>query len=345
MKKNIYIYPLSSRDERLGLFNPYIDDLIASLDNDFNFVNKNKPSNKGILDILKYLPKLHFIHFNWIEKIHTNRFGALQYNFMFLLIPIFRLMGIKIIWTMHNKLSHGVKDDPKTMAIFKLMLRKSHLILTHASAGIDYGETLVKGVKNKIVYLPHPIKDRRLPSPSEKKYDVLIWGTISPYKGIDQFLDLLKEKDQLERFRILIVGKASDSNYFAKLQEFKSAMIDIRDEFIMDKDLAEMISQSNTVLFTYSKDSILSSGVLMDSLGYGANIIGPHVGAFADLAKDEIIKTFKEPSEAMAIIDEECKNQISTQSENLDSFIKDNEWPAFGKKFGSLIKEKFRIDS
>jgi len=341
-KKNIYIYPLSSKDDRLGLYNPYIDDLIESLESNFNFVNKDKPSGKGILDIIKYLPKLHFIHFNWIEKVHSNRFGKLQYRFMFILIPLLKIMGVKIIWTMHNKLSHGEGDDPKTLALFNLMLRKSHLILTHASAGIDFGESLLPGVKRRMIYLPHPVKDRRLKSELQKKYDVLIWGTISPYKGIDQFLQELSTNNKLKQFKMLIKGKASDKAYFNKLEKFKNEKIEIRNEFINDDDLAHMIAESKTVLFTYSKDSILSSGVLMDSLGFGANIIGPHVGAFADLAEDGIIHTFKDLSESISLIEEECSQPVNDASAALDKFLAANSWSAFGKNFGEILKKRVR---
>ncbi len=339
-KKNIYIYPLSSKDDRLGLFNPYIDDLIASLAKDFNFVNLNKPSRTGIVDIFKYQFRLHYIHFNWIEKIHTNRFGNLQYRILFLMIPFLKQLGIRIIWTMHNKLSHEGAEDHKTLAIFKLMLKQSDLILTHASSGIAFGEKLVPGSGKKIIYLPHPVKDRRLEKQDKKIYDVLIWGTISPYKGIDKFLESLYQHNVENQFRILIVGKASDPEYFEKLKTYENSRIEIRNEFINDDDLAEMISLSKTVLFTYSKASILSSGVLMDSLGYGANIVGPDVGAFSDLAKDQIIRTYANLPQALEVLREECEKPGSANTSRLDQFLIENSWPEFGKRFGTLIRTK-----
>jgi len=53
--------------------------------------------------------------------------------------------------------------------------------------------------------------------------------------------------------------------------------------------LQNLIAKSILVLFTFSKVSILSSGILIDSLGYGANIVGPKVGAFKDLSIDGIV--------------------------------------------------------
>ncbi len=40
-----------------------------------------------------------------------------------------------------------------------------------------------------IRYFPHPIIPVPQKQPSTKEIDVLIWGAITPYKGIDKFLE------------------------------------------------------------------------------------------------------------------------------------------------------------
>jgi len=292
VKERIYIYPLSSRDKNLGLYNPYIDDLIHSFSEYYTFVNLESPSKTGIFDILKYITKLDYIIFHWIEKLPEMKGGFLQTLFLFCLIPFLGLFKVKIIWTMHNKMSHSGKSPGLTKAIFKLMLRKSNLILTHSNEGIDFGDELVPGSVHFTYYLPHPVKDRRLDKSLEKEYDILIWGTISPYKGIDKFLEFLHKNKLENKYSILIVGKVSNPEYNDQLQQYSNDKIRIDNRFIEDDLLQNLISKSKLILFTYSKASILSSGVLMDSLGYGANVIGPNVGAFADLAKDGIIDNY-----------------------------------------------------
>jgi len=334
--KKLYIY--SAKGKKLDVYNPYIDDLIHSFGEYYTFVNLEKPSKTGIFDILKYITKLDYIIFHWIEKLPEMKGGFLQTIFLFFLIPVLKLFRIKVIWTMHNKMSHSGKSPRLTKAIFKLMLRKSNLILTHSNEGIDFGDQLVSGSMHFTYYLPHPVKDRRLDRIPTKEYDILIWGTISPYKGIDKFLDYLYNNNLEKKYRILIVGKVSNPEYDMQLQKYGNDSITIENRFIEDELLQNLISKSKLVLFTYSKASILSSGVLMDSLGYGANVIGPTVGAFADLSKDGIINNYYDHDDMIQKIDSQISEGGKVNKSALDNFLMENSWPKYAEKVHRIIK-------
>jgi len=337
VKKRIYIYPLSSRDKNLGLYNPYIDDLIHSFGKNYIFTNLDKPSSAGIFDILKYIFKLDYIIFHWIEKLPEMRGGFIQTVFLFCLIPILKLFGIKLIWTMHNKLSHSGQYPKLTKAIFKLMLKNASLILTHSSEGIEFGAHMVMGSEKRSHYFPHPVKDRRLKNKIEKEQDILIWGTISPYKGIDNFLEYIYENKLENKFNILIIGKVSTSEYAERLQKFTNEKIRIENKFIEDDILQNLIAKSKLVLFTYSKASILSSGVLMDSLGYGANVVGPMVGAFKDLEKDGIVKIYNDFDELNKVISEQIGTKELSPDSALERFLLENTWDKYADNVHILL--------
>lgn len=329
---------MSSRDKNLGLYNPYIDDLIQSFGQYYSFANLEKPSSTGIFDILKYIKKLDFIFFHWIEKLPGMRGGFIQTIFLFCLIPILRLFNVKIIWTMHNKLSHSGKHARFTKAIFKLMLKKSSVILTHSTEGIYFGESMVANSEKNAHYFSHPVKDRRIQKAKSPENDILIWGTISPYKGIDKFLEFLYQNKLEEKFKVLIVGKVSTPEYAKQLQKFVNNKIRIENKFIEDDDLQNLIAASNIVLFTYSKSSILSSGVLMDSLGYGANVIGPKVGAFNDLAKEGIVNCYDDYNDMMEKIDAELNSPIDSAKNTFDNFLLENTWEKYAENVHALLQ-------
>jgi glycosyltransferase involved in cell wall biosynthesis len=265
--------------------------------------------------------------------------GLIQTLFLFCLIPVFKLFGVKIIWTMHNKLSHSGKYPFQTKAIFKLMLRNAYLILTHSTEGLNFGADLnEKSVKNTH-YLPHPVKDRRLRQTPEKEHDILIWGTISPYKGIDKFLEFLYQQKLEKKYKIYIVGKVSSTEYLEKLQQFASDNIQIENTFIEDELLRDLISKSKLILFTYSKASILSSGVLMDSLGYGANVLGPNVGAFSDLAKDGIIDIYQDFEEMAHKLESQIKNSTAIRKKSLDNFLVENSWEKYADNVHQILEK------
>jgi len=211
------------------------------------------------------------------------------------------------------------------------------MILTHSSEGINYAKEILPGSEKKVNYFPHPVKDRRASKKHNIRYDILIWGTISPYKGIDEYLNFLKKNNLADKFKTYIVGKSTSEDYFQKLVGFSSEMITIENKFISDEDLQQLIAKSRIVLFTYSKSSILSSGVLMDSLGYGANIIGPQVGAFSDLGNEGILNTYTNFDELIPIINKHVEIENSEQRSNkLDEFLKENTWDKFAEQVSKI---------
>lgn len=338
--KRAYIYPFSARDRKLGIFNPYVNDEIKAFSPFFTFINTIKPSKSGIFDIAKYLFKTNVVFFHWVEKLPEMEVGKLQSFFLLVFLPIRKVFGIKIIWTMHNKISHSKEHYYLKKLLFKRLLKNSDLILTHSSEGIRYGAEIHPGSKNKIHYLPHPIKDRRIGGMGDKKYDILIWGMISPYKGIHNFLEYLQNSGLQSRYRIMIIGKSAMPEYVEQLKKHASEYIRIENKFLEERELQKLITQSRVVLFTYSKASILSSGVLMDSLGFGASIIGPKVGAFKDLEELGIVNTFKDFNEIPSILERQVNTKNSESNPALDQFLRENSWNKFAEKVVHILSEK-----
>ena len=337
--KRIYLYPISSRNSKIVSFNPYIDDIILSIEKYYRVINNKNPSDKGIFDLLKYIFKIDYLLLNWIENLPERKAGRIQTQFFLAILPILKLLGIKVVWTMHNKLSHSKDHLFLKKLIFKGLLIKADIIITHSSEGVTYGENIKKGCGNRIHYFPHPVKDRRNKINTDRQYDILIWGTLSPYKGILEFLRLLYEKQYQNKYKILIIGKSTNQDYFSSLLQYSNNNVIIKDNFIDDEVLKELVSQSKIVLFTYAKSSILSSGALMDSIGFGGTVVGPHVGAFADLAKEGIINTFSETDEMFTVIDTILSQKNTTTNPSIDQFLVENSWNKFADFIHRLLKK------
>jgi hypothetical protein len=338
VKKKIYINPISSNEDNHGLVNPYIDDLVSALNPYFIVVNKGKSSTRGIIDFLLHFRNTDYYYFNWIEKLPTHKFGIIQTLLFLILIRIFKIAGKKIIWTMHNKLSHTRDKLLLKKIIFKAMLKYSDVILTHSSEGIDYGSCFNKKYAGKICYFPHPVKDRRLSGTAAKIYDLLIWGSLAPYKGTHDFLKYLYDSGLDKVYRIYIVGKCVSEPYWKELQEFSGDSIRIENKFTDDEELCKLIRQSKIVLFIYSSPSVLGSGVLMDSLGYGANIVGPDAGAFKDLRKENLIETFTGFDDLINKIDRQLASDGFNSSNHLTAnFLNENSWDKFAEKLYHIL--------
>jgi beta-1,4-mannosyltransferase len=330
--KNVYFFP------NKPILNPYAKNLINSFSENYNFINANKPSKTGIFDILKYILKIDFVFLNWIEDLTDRRGGIIQSLAFIFIIKILKIKGVKIVWTLHNKLSHFNKYLFIKRILKKAMIKNSNYILTHSTEGIEYANYLSGGIPLNIRYLPHPVQRRKPGKVPELIYDIIIWGNIIPYKGIDKFLEFLFSKNCEHKYKILIIGQSDSEQYLNRLKKFENKNIIIENRFINESELIGLIRSSRIVLFTYTKTSVLSSGALMDSLGLGPEIIGPDTGAFADLASLNVIHIYRNLDELLPIIDD-VLNKKMVKNIQVEKFIEENSWENFSKNFHSWLKE------
>jgi len=333
--KKAYIYPVSKRIQN-AIPNPYIFNFINSLRNYFDFVNRNNPSKSGILNLIGFINKIDYLFLNWIEELPDNKAGYFQ-TFIFILIIYYcRLTNKKIIWTIHNKQTHYKKNLLIKKYILKLLLKKSDFILTHSSEGLQYASQLSERKLN-IRFFHHPLEDNPKGNRETKKdIDILIWGTILRYKGIDKFLLYLKKNKLDKKYKIIIVGKAKSMDYLNEIKLFENPKIRIKNKYIEFNELIQLINRAKIILFPYSKEFVLSSGGLMDSLSLKANIIGPDIAAFKDLKHEGIINTYNNFDELIEIIDREI-NIKQTNRDKIRKFIENNTWLKFGERLGEWI--------
>lgn len=339
MKFKAYIYPRTKRGKNTTN-NPYLKNLIGSIREDIVFLNESKPTTKGIFNLIHYISKIDYLFLNWIEDLPDKKWGLFQTVFFYFVLLSKRLLGIKVIWTIHNKISHFPGNLRIKKFLFRQLLRRSDVIITHAEEGVRFAEKLYPGVSRKILYFPHPIVPLNFPRVyPPKKYDVLIWGSLSPYKGIHDFLEFLHLKGVSEQFRIMIVGKTVSESFYHQLKQYTNTHITIRNEFVSKDELASLIFESKVVLFTYSGESVLSSGALIDSIAHYANIMGPDVGAFQEMGKLGIISTYNDFSELIHLLKNLNEQTEKLKQDRVREFIHNHTWEKFGQAFMQKIRK------
>lgn len=326
--KNIYVHPNASG--KYFSFNPYITNLNASIGPYCNVINKDSVSNAGILNILKFLPKLNYIWFNWIEELPDKKGGFLQTMILLFIILYCKIASIKLIWTLHNKFSHYNRNKSIKKFLFWVLMKSSDYILTHSSEGVEVASTYGQKVRAKTKFIHHPIERSYSLNSAVKSTDILIWGSIIPYKGIDKFLEYLKDKNLDHKWNIKIIGKIPDPLYEQKLSSFINEKVKIENKFVDNEVLFQEVEEARCVLFTYTKNSVLSSGAAMDSIAMGANVVGPKCGAFLDLSNEGIIETYSDFDELAKLLSSSNVLQKKTDIQKIIAFNEKNSWKNFG---------------
>ena len=338
--KKAYFYPIWAYMDKV-IPNPYMDNFMDSLAGDFHFLNRGTPSVKGILSIIPYYRQTEYIFLNWIEDLPDKKGGAIQTVFFVFLVFLARLQGKKLVWTMHNKLSHYKSNRRAKAFLFRFIMRRSHFILTHSKEGINYAKEFgVSGIEEKIRYYPHPLENRIKEAGSPARSGFLIWGSIIPYKGIHDFLKHLHERGLEDSFRIRIAGEVRPPEYEKEISRYCNKNIVLENGYIEEEELKEMISGSSSVIFTYIGNSVLSSGVLMDSLSFGAKVLGPRVGAFMDMEEEGLAGTYHGYDELIDRMEALKDGEDTERMKKLEAFIERSNWKAFGAGFSSWILNK-----
>lgn len=321
--------------------NPYINDLIDSLKNNhINLVNGKTNNKYGVFDLLFKLPKTDIYYLNFIENTPERKFGFFQTFSLMIIILVIKLFRKKILWVIHNKISHNKENLFMKTILFYFLINTTDKLITHSKEGVNFGNTFLKDKKKEIIFLHHPTKnnlDKINEKVSDKveEIDILIWGAITKYKAIDTFLNYVIENNLNNKYKIYIIGKISDETLENKFHNFKESNIIIKNKFLEIKELEILFSKTKFVLFTYAGYSTLSSGALMDTLSYGKKIIGPNVGAFKDLKDDSLIETYTSFDELFI----KLENQELLSNTHIKRFLDNNIWDNFAKKVIKVMEK------
>lgn len=329
---NLHIRP----DQRA---NPYIQDFIQALNHNGNATVVN-PSHKNPL--LSLLPPKHWgdiFVFNWFESIPDFKYGILQSIIAFFYLLLIRICGKKIIWIYHNKRPHAQGKEVLKRLLANLIAHQSYLIITHAQEGVELIKRQYPFARHKVHFLNHPTKDRTILRHwnTPKQYDLLIWGQIARYKGVFEFVQFLK-KHSISSLRVCIAGGCTDS-LFQELQQLSPESVTLVHQGLSFEELATYIDQSEFILAPYAPETVLSSGMLMDSLSYGTKVIGPNVGSFHDYAQlsNLNVYTFQSFQDIPMLVKTHRTDQISLIA--YQQFLQTNNWDNYVQTLIQLIQK------
>ncbi len=330
--RSAYIYPNISVD-RMGSGNPYIHRLREALRAQGMDVEDTVSTN-AFADLIRKGSSSDVIILNWLEDLPSRRMGVMQSFILMAWLFLIRLRGTSLIWIKHNKVSHTQRWFGLRKMIQRFLQRYADHIIIHASDE----ETAGLG---KTVFLPHPctVTPAEVLVPDERikpEIDLLIWGSLQPYKGVLEFLQTVEKDTFLQTLRIHIVGKCSP-DYWSQLNGHAGGNVRLVNTFISEDEIRDLFRKTRFILFTYNKKSVLSSGVLMDSLVACKRIFAPDCGAFRDMAEQQqFVTLFSDLTDIAGLYRDNVDNFI-LDHEAVSSFVAQNSWNNMAGYIGRLL--------
>lgn len=240
--------------------------------------------------------KPNIVHFHWLDSLllANNRWKTIlrSSSFIFELL-ISKLMGIKIVWTVHNLVSH--EGDFRSLESFftKLTARLCDQIIVHSP--VAKNEVIkIYGIKNSLVeIIPHgnyigyyPNKtNKKLAKKqlelTEKDFVFLFFGQIRSYKGVPELIDAFK-KLNIPHTTLLIVGKPFNKEIADDILERQgNKNIKTTFKYIPDDEIQIYMNAADVVVLCYKE--VLTSGAIILAMSFAKPVIAPAMGCIPDV--------------------------------------------------------------
>ena len=226
--------------------------------------------------LAKKLKTYDIIHFNG-----TN--GVLP-------LLIFFLKRKKLIFTIHDIHSHSGEKPRYNFAekMNEYIIRSPYPLIVQNTTDFEYLIINHPDIAAKFRFIPLGILDifREFKSKPKEipKSDLLFFGRISPYKGIEYLLDAIRAL--YSRGIVLKTVIAGQGDIYFRKDDFEKLGIKLINRYIPNEELVSLIEGSKIVICPYTDAT--QSGVVMTAFAFNKSVIASDIESFKDVIIDGI---------------------------------------------------------
>lgn len=284
--------------------NPYLNQLIENLKKN-NIQIELVDNNSCFFSSLISHWKPDIIHFHWLDPLFQvpsrNKFKSIFKSIFFILqLLLLKIVGIKIVWTVHNLKNHENLNLILDRICSVVIIWLSSAIITHCNAAKEELIKSFSGInKNKIFVIPHgnyieSYENKIEKSTARERLGLqksgtvfLFLGLIRPYKGVFELIDTFKQLDSNETY-LVIAGKVYRDNPEITDTLIQKISDDQRIKFIPGFVPSEQIqfymNACDVVIFPYR--DVLTSGAVLLAMSFGRACIAPYKGCIGEVLDD-----------------------------------------------------------
>lgn len=299
--ERVYVVP---DIEKFSRHNPYLQllykDLLESPASGIRLSSTSLIS-PGII-FKRILGEKSVFHHHWFECRDVRTF--LNSLWKIGILTIYKLLGGKIIWTVHNLRPHQQKWRRINFYLRRIWAKLPHRIHVHCQSAINSVSELYGIAADRFFVISHPPYPAKLlpqadarrqlterypevkPPPTASLF--LMFGYIAKYKGILEVARIFKKchPDKI----LLIAGSLKRQNqvYFNALKSLEGDTVIIIPKHIPESDVPLFFNAAEAVIFNYQE--ILESGGAALAQSYRKKIIVPNKGCPGELTGENIQK-------------------------------------------------------
>jgi glycosyltransferase involved in cell wall biosynthesis len=225
----------------------------------------------------------------------------------------------------HNVLPHEPRPGDKKLA--RAVLKKCEQVIVHSQAQAKLAKEL-SGKPPTVLNLPLPLLKSVKKHPQGVSRELLFFGFVRPYKGVDV---LLRALAQVPDVKLTIVGEiwGTRKTYTNLIQDLHIGdRVVLKGGYVPMNQLAELIAQADAVVLPY-KEGTGTWNVSM-AHAYGTPVIATKVGSMASQIRHGVDGILCEPDNIEALQKAlESFYQPGTPEklrQNVPAISADNDW-------------------
>lgn len=247
------------------------------------------------------------LHLHWLHVVTrdaTSEDDARARAAAFLdQLDAYLALGGRIVWTVHNILPHDAPYTAVEAWLAGEVARRSTAIHVMASNTLELVAPYYELPADRVFVVPHPgyahaypDSISRLDARAELDLDPdelvgALVGSIRPYKGIDDLLDVWARLDRDPPRRLLIAGPPAARAGAALLERAALDPNVILDARLLDAvELQLFLRAADFAVLPYRR--ALNSGALLLALTFGLPVIVPEGGGLEELIDPAYARTF-----------------------------------------------------
>lgn len=256
--------------------------------NDRSFFFFSHVVKGGKPDILHF----HTLHTFFLAKTPFTLF--LKFVIFFSQVIILRLIGIKIIWTVHDLKNHD-NLQLKSELLFRICFaRFADRIITHCEFAKQEVVKLYRLPNyEKIVVIPHGnyigyYEQQMSQEQARKILDVpddsllfLFLGSIQAYKGVLELIEAFKQLHN-DKVYLAIVGKTQTDGLAQQISLMTQGHANIKfiPGYVADDQIQVYMKACDAAVLPYR--DILTSGSIILAMSFGRTCIAPRIGCIPE---------------------------------------------------------------
>ena len=209
--------------------------------------------------------------------------------------------GIRVVFLCINVFEHEDSGLKKFLA--KLVIKRIDAIIVHSEQERKQILAFHPAASVRKHLLPLFQYDAKPSSGRNKHLNLLFFGFVRPYKGLDTLLQAVGILKSLD-IKLRIAGEFwNDKDAYAGLigELDISEKVEIVDRYVPDDEMSRYFSDADLVVLPYRKS--ITSGVIATAYGYGKPVLATDVGGFHEVILDGYTGKIVPPDDPRALAD------------------------------------------